>query len=120
MQSAPPIPEKFPDMTTLSPRELADSLVARFDSGQRFVWIVPLSNCCVRWIGALWASDRAWKVEDAVLRLLEERPPEDLPFVYAMKANVSSEKHASVLATTRKRFLLEMQRDCRTTFSRRS
>jgi hypothetical protein len=81
MQSAPPIPEKFPDMTTLSPRELADSLVARFDRRTEVRLDRALIELlCESGLGRFGASDRAWKVEDAVLRLLEERPPEDLPF----------------------------------------
>ena len=81
MQSAPPIPEKLPDMTPLSPRELADNLVAGFDRQAE----VRLDRALIELLrksglGRFGASERAWKVEDAVLRLLEERSPEDLPF----------------------------------------
>lgn len=81
MQSTPSIYEKFADMTTLSPHELADSLVAGFDRQTE----VRLDRALIELLrnsglGRFAASERAWKVEDAVLRLLEERPPEDLPF----------------------------------------
>jgi hypothetical protein len=68
-------------MTTLSPHELADSLVAGFDRqtearlDRALIELLRKSG-----LGRFAASERAWKVEDAVLRLLEERPPEDLPF----------------------------------------
>jgi hypothetical protein len=68
-------------MTTLSPRELADGLVSRFDRQLE----VRLDRALIELLrksgmGRFEADERAWKVEDAVLRLLEERPPEDLPF----------------------------------------
>jgi hypothetical protein len=68
-------------MNTLSPRELADSLVVGFDRQTE----VTLDRALIELmqnsgLGRFAASERAWKVEDAVLRLLRERPPEDLPF----------------------------------------
>jgi hypothetical protein len=35
---------------------------------------------CKSGLGRFGASESAWKVESSVLKLLEERPPEDLPF----------------------------------------
>lgn len=81
MQSTHPGPTKFADMTTLSPSELTESLVTGFDRHAE----VRLDHALIELLregglGRFAASERAWKVEDAVRRLLEERPPEDLPF----------------------------------------
>jgi hypothetical protein len=68
-------------MTTLSPRELADSLVAGFDRQEEVRLDRALIKLlCESGLGSFGASERAWRVEDAVMRLLEERPPEELPF----------------------------------------
>jgi hypothetical protein len=71
-------------MTTLSPRELADSLVTGFDR-QAEVRLdrALIELLCQSGLGRFGASESAWKVEGAVLRLLEERPPEDLPFRFS-------------------------------------
>jgi hypothetical protein len=68
-------------MTTLSPRELADNLIAGFDRRAEVRLDHALIELlCKSGLGRFGASENAWKVEGAVLRLLEERPPEDLPF----------------------------------------
>ena len=81
MRSAPPDSDKFPNVTTPSPRELADSLVAAFDRDaevrldRALIELLRMSG-----LERFKSAEMAWKVEDAVLRLLQERQPEDLPF----------------------------------------
>lgn len=68
-------------MITLSPSELADRLVAGFDRRAE----VRLDHALIKLLRSLGlerfsSEEIAWKVEDAVARLLQERQPEDLPF----------------------------------------
>lgn len=68
-------------MTTPSPRELADRLVAEFDRHKE----IRLDHALIALLrsiglGRFKSEEVAWKVEDAVLRSLLERQAEDLPF----------------------------------------
>lgn len=68
-------------MTTPPPRELADRLVVEFDRHAE-VRLDYALVALLRTIGLerFKSEEIAWKVEDGVLRILRERPPEDLPF----------------------------------------
>jgi hypothetical protein len=64
-----------------SPSELVDRLVAGFDRHEE----VPLDHALIKLLRSLGverfrSEEIAWKVEDVVARLLQQRQPEDLPF----------------------------------------
>lgn len=68
-------------MITPSPSELTDRLIAGFD-GRAEVRLDRALIGLLRGLGLerFKSEEIAWKVEDAVLRRLRERPPEGLPF----------------------------------------
>ncbi len=68
-------------MTTLSPSELVDRLVAGFDRHAE----VRLDHALIKLLRGsglerFRSEEIAWKIEDVVARLLQERQPEDIPF----------------------------------------